>query len=88
MLRGDVAAAYGDELEVRRALMARPEAPLQLRPAILADTRDPIGVALPWDSTQLLAWVDFYLETRTKPLTVDELLAPGAKPAAKKATEE
>ncbi len=65
VLHGEIAAAYGDELEVKRALTARPEAPLQLRLAMLGDTRDPIGVALPWDSTQLLAWVDLYLETVT-----------------------
>jgi polar amino acid transport system substrate-binding protein len=73
--RGEVVAAYGDELEVKHALMADPAAPLQLRPAILADTRDPIGIALPWDSVSLLAWVDLYLENAAKPLDVDELLA-------------
>jgi polar amino acid transport system substrate-binding protein len=83
--RGDVVAAYGDELDVKHALMADPAAPLQLRPAILADTRDLIGIALPWDSVSLLAWVDLYLETAAKPLDVDELLArygaPGATPS-------
>jgi polar amino acid transport system substrate-binding protein len=83
--RGDVVAAYGDELEVKHALMADPAAPLQLRPAILADTRDAIGIALPWDSLLLLAWVDLYLETAAKPLDVDELLArygaPGTPPS-------
>jgi polar amino acid transport system substrate-binding protein len=73
--RGDVVAAYGDELDVKHALMADPAAPLQLRPAILADTRDPIGIALPWDSLSLLAWVDLYLDTAAKLLNVDELLA-------------
>lgn len=87
LLRGDVVAAYRDELEVKRALAERPEAPLQLRPAVLTDTRDPIGVAVPWDSTQLLAWVDFYLETQVKPLSVEQLLAHAAKPAAKGALE-
>jgi polar amino acid transport system substrate-binding protein len=65
VLHGEIAAAFGDELEVKRALTAGPEAPLRLRPVILGDTRDPIGVALPWDSTHLLAWVDLYLETAT-----------------------
>jgi len=87
LLRGEAVAAYGDELEVKRALAARPEAPLQLRPAILTDTRDPIGVALPWDSTQLLAWVDVYLETETQPMSVEALLARDVKPAAKGPTE-
>jgi polar amino acid transport system substrate-binding protein len=73
--RGDVVAAYGDELDVKRALLTDPAAPLQLRSAILADTRDPIGIALPWDSISLLAWVDLYLENAAKLLDVDELLA-------------
>ncbi len=73
--RGDVVAAYGDELDVKHALLTDPAAPLQLRSAILADTRDPIGIALPWDSLSLLAWVDLYLENAAKLLDVDELLA-------------
>jgi polar amino acid transport system substrate-binding protein len=81
LLRGDVVAAYGDELDVKRALAARPDMPLRLRPAILADTRIPIAVALPWDSGQLLAWVDFYLETEIKPMSVESLLAHDAGPA-------
>lgn len=75
VLKGTVAAALGDELMVRRALAAQPEAPLLLRSAILPGTRDPIGVALPWDSLQLLAWVDLYLETAATPLDLDALLA-------------
>jgi ABC-type amino acid transport substrate-binding protein len=73
--RGDVVAAYGDELDVKHALLTDPAAPLQLRSAILGDTRDPIGIALPWDSLSLLAWVDLYLENAAKLPDVDELLA-------------
>ena len=75
VMSGEVVAAYRDELEVRRVLAARPEAPLELRPAILTDTRDPIGIAVPWDSAQLLAWVDFYLQSTAKPLSIEELMA-------------
>ncbi|HXZ00611.1 MAG TPA: transporter substrate-binding domain-containing protein [Stellaceae bacterium] len=82
VLRGDVVAAYRDELDVKRALAMRPDMPLRLRAAILADARDLIAVALPWDSAQLLAWVDFYLESEIKPISVDALLARDAKPAA------
>lgn len=88
VLHGEVVAAYRDELEVRRVLTARPDAPLQLRPAILTDTRDPIGIALPWDSSQLLVWVDFYLENVAKPLSIDELMARYAQPAATKGTTD
>ena len=79
VLHGEVVAGYGDELEARRALGARPEAPLQLRAVVLPETRDPIAAALPWDSGQLLAWVDLYLETLTPVMTADDLLSP--KPA-------
>lgn len=75
--QGEVLAGYGDELQARRVLAAAPEAPLQLRLALFGEARDPIGVALPWDSTQLLAWIDLYLETQTTPLSVEALLAPG-----------
>ena len=85
VLNADVLAAYGDELEVQRVLGARVEAPLRLRASILPDTRDPIAVALPWDSSQLASWVDLYLETAAKPLSVDELLAPAAPPTRKPA---
>jgi polar amino acid transport system substrate-binding protein len=79
VLKGDVAAGFGDELEVLRALAASPDAPLHLRMFILEDARDAIGVALPWDSLQLLAWIDLYLETQAKPLTVEALLARAAE---------
>lgn len=70
---GEVIAGCGDEVEAKRALAARPDAPLQLRAVVLPDTRDPIAVALPWDSTQLLAWIDLYLDGVTPP-SVEQLL--------------
>jgi len=78
---GEVIAACGDEVEAKRALAARPDAPLQLRAVMLPDTRDPIAAALPWDSLQLLAWVDLYLDSAAAPLTVEQLLGQPDKPA-------
>ncbi len=77
---GEVIAGCGDEVEAKRALAARPDAPLQLRAVMLADTRDPIAAALPWDSLQLLAWVDLYLDSAA-PLSVEQLLGQPDKPA-------
>ncbi len=77
---GEVIAGCGDEVEAKRALAARPDAPLQLRAVMLADTRDPIGAALPWDSLQLLAWVDLYLDSAA-PLSVEQLLGQPDKAA-------
>ena len=88
VLRGEVVAAYRDELEVRHVLAARPEAPLELRPAILTDTRDPIGIAVPWDSAQLLGWIDFYLQSTAKPLGIDALLARYDKPGGPKRADD
>jgi polar amino acid transport system substrate-binding protein len=67
VLRGEVLGALGDELAVDAALAARPAAALQLRSLVLADRSDLIAVALPWDSAQLAAWVDLYLESVAKP---------------------
>jgi polar amino acid transport system substrate-binding protein len=77
---GEVIAALGDEVEARRALGLRPDAPLLLRAVTLPETRDPIAAALPWASTQLLAWVDLYLDGQP-PLTVERLLGAPDKAA-------
>jgi polar amino acid transport system substrate-binding protein len=76
---GEVIAGLGDEVEVKRALAARPDAPLQLRAVVLPETRDPIAVALPWDSGQLLAWVDLYLDGAGPSPTVEQLLGQPEK---------
>jgi polar amino acid transport system substrate-binding protein len=82
---GEVTAGFGDELEVRQALAARPDAPLQLRPAFIEGAEDRIAVAVPWDSPQLLAWIDLYLETEARPPTVEGLLARAAEMAKRPA---
>lgn len=79
LLHGEIVAAYGDELNARRVLAMQPDMPLRLRASILPDTRDPIAVALPWDSMQLLAWIDFYLENEIKPVSIDALVTREAK---------
>ena len=71
---GAVIAGCGDEVEAKRALASRPDAPLQLREVVLPETREPIAVALPWDSGQLLAWVDLYLDAKVSPVTIEQLL--------------
>jgi polar amino acid transport system substrate-binding protein len=75
VLAGEVTAGCGDEVATGRVLAARSDAPLRLRAAILAETRLPIAAALPRESTQLLAWVDLYIETALAPVTAEELIA-------------
>jgi polar amino acid transport system substrate-binding protein len=74
VLRGEVAAALGDEVEIGRALSATADAPLRLRAITISALRQSIGVALPWDSVQLAAWVDLYLEQAGAPLALNELM--------------
>ena len=76
VITGDVLAGYGDELAVQGALAARPDAPLQLRAIVLPEQRDPIAIALPWDSPALAAWLDLYLENGAPHVGVEELSVP------------
>jgi hypothetical protein len=46
---------------------------------VLPETRDPIAVALPWDSGQLLAWIDLYLDDTGPSPTVEQLLGQPEK---------
>jgi polar amino acid transport system substrate-binding protein len=81
VLAGEIVAGLGDEIDVRRVLAARPDAPLRLRAQILPERLIPVVIALPRDSLQLLAWVDLYLDTVAPAVTADDLLARSAKPA-------
>jgi polar amino acid transport system substrate-binding protein len=75
VLAGEVLAGCGDEVEMHQILSERSDAPLRLRAAILPETRLPVAAALPRESTELLAWVDLYIETALAPVAIDELLA-------------
>lgn len=74
VVRGDILAAYRDELEVKKVVRTRPDAALQLQTVALTDTQDSLAVVLPWSSAHLLAFVDQYLDTLTAQYTVDTVL--------------
>lgn len=74
VVRGDILAAYRDELEVKKVVRTRPDAALQLQTIALTDTQDSLAVVLPWSSAHLLAFVDQYLDTLTAQYTVDTVL--------------
>ncbi|HEY9888725.1 MAG TPA: transporter substrate-binding domain-containing protein [Candidatus Obscuribacterales bacterium] len=71
---GDLLAGYRDELEIKKVVLTKPDAALQLQTAVLTDTRDAIAMVLPWDSPHLLAFADQYLDTLDTAYTVDGLL--------------
>ncbi|PSN10198.1 amino acid ABC transporter substrate-binding protein [filamentous cyanobacterium CCT1] len=74
VVRGDILAAYRDELEIKKVVRTRPDVALQLQTIALTDTQDSLAVVLPWSSSHLLAFVDQYLDTLTAQYTVDTVL--------------
>jgi polar amino acid transport system substrate-binding protein len=74
VIRGDILATYRDELEVKKIVLSQPDTALTLQTIALTDTQDSIAVALPWDSSQLLAYVNQFLETGFVDYSVESLL--------------
>jgi ABC-type amino acid transport substrate-binding protein len=71
VLKGEVVATINDEVDVRKLIAARPEVALNLQTVVLKDTSDPIAIAVPWDSANLLSWLNLYLDTLGGKLTVE-----------------
>lgn len=74
VMKGEVAAAIDDEVKVRKLIGARPEVALDLKTVVLKDTSDPIAIAVPWDSVNLLSWLNLYLDSLGGKLTVEGIL--------------
>lgn len=72
--RGDVAAAYRDEFEVKSVLKKDPSASLVLRTATLKDLQDTLGIGVSVSDSTLLAFVNAFLEQRTEKLDVNKVL--------------
>jgi polar amino acid transport system substrate-binding protein len=79
---GEVDAAFRDELEIKKIFRQRPDAALRLQSVVFKDTRDPIAIAVPWQSTHLHSWLQQFLRKhfsehlrsgKTR-ITADELL--------------
>jgi polar amino acid transport system substrate-binding protein len=71
---GEVLAAYRDELEVKKIVLSSPDVALQFQTIALTDTQDALSMALPWNSSHLLAFVNQYLDTAALTDTTDGLL--------------
>jgi polar amino acid transport system substrate-binding protein len=74
VIRGEILATYRDELEVKKIVLSQPHTALTLQTIALTDTQDTIAIALPWDSQQLLAYVNQYLDMSAVDYTVESLL--------------
>lgn len=72
--KGEVLAAFRDELEVKKVILLDPKARLTLHAVVFKDSRDPIAMAVHDESPHLLAWLNQYLSLRPAELTVDGIL--------------
>ncbi len=74
VIRGNILATYRDEIEVKKIVLSQPNTALTLQTIAFTDTQDSIAVALPWDSPQLLAYVNQFLETNFVDYSAESLL--------------
>ena len=72
--KGDVLAAYRDELEVKKIVLSKPNSALNFQTISITDAEDAIAVVLPWNSNHLLSFVNQYIETTGEHYTTDTLL--------------
>jgi polar amino acid transport system substrate-binding protein len=72
--KGEVMAAYADEIEIKKVIIAKPDVAIELKTVILKDITDPIAMAVPWDSFQLLQWLNGYMEETKITMTTDGIL--------------
>ncbi len=74
VVKGDVFAGFFDELDMKRAIRERPVLSLKLQMVVLKNREDLIAMAVPWDSTHFLSWLNLYLKKLKLDLTADKLL--------------
>lgn len=74
LINGEVLSVYRDELEIKKVLSSIPQSSLTLKPVYFTDLTDPIAIAVKNENSQLLYWVNIFLENQKK-MTADEILA-------------
>jgi ABC-type amino acid transport substrate-binding protein len=72
--KGEVMAAYADEIEIKKVIIAKPDIAIELQTFIIKDIQDPIAISVPWDSRHFLAWLNMFLEQGYHSMTTDEIL--------------
>ncbi len=72
--KGEVLAAYRDELEVKKIVLAQPDSALDIQTVALTDTKDALAMVIPWDYNHFLAFVNTYLDLNNLNYTVEQLI--------------
>ena len=79
VVAGRILAAFYDELEIKKIIRARPGILIDVQTVVFKDAEDPIAMAVSWDNTHLLYWLNEYLEAKDIELDADKLLSEYSK---------
>lgn len=74
LAKGEITAAMYDELEVIRLVRQNPDISLYSSVYILKDQKDLISMAVPYESTQFLSWLDWFMEYQKIKCDVNTLM--------------
>jgi polar amino acid transport system substrate-binding protein len=74
LVQGKIDAAMYDELEVKKLLKKNPDISLYASVYILKDQKDLISMAVPYKSTQLLSWINWFMKYQNIETNVNALI--------------
>lgn len=74
VIRGDIAAGYRDEFEIKKISFERPEAAINTKTITISDSVDNIAAAVNFNSTHLLAIVDFVITNEFNNIDTKKLM--------------
>ncbi|HUV08740.1 MAG TPA: ABC transporter substrate-binding protein [Spirochaetia bacterium] len=74
VFKGEILAGYRDEMEIKKIIRSRSDASLKVKTVVLRDTRDDIAIAVAWQNTHLLYWLNLQLASMDLDLSADRLL--------------
>ena len=72
--RGDIAAAYRDEFEIKKIAFEKPDAAITTKSITISDSVDNIAVAVNNKSTQLLSIVDYVIKNEYSTIDTRKLM--------------
>ncbi|MDD5224343.1 MAG: ABC transporter substrate-binding protein [bacterium] len=74
VIEGKVLAAYYDDVQIKMWLRAHPENALYAQSVVRYEAVDPLAWAVRWESNQLIAWLNLYLQKIKQEGKYDELM--------------
>ena len=74
VIRGEIAAGYRDEFEIKKISFERPEAAINTKTITISDSVDNIAAAVHFNSTHLLTIVDFVINNEFNNIDTKKLM--------------